>query len=235
MGSILRHLFGFGELELLTGANATYATLSNMLRQLSGTFLSRRGRCLRESSSLEITGLTTDSLTPDNTDCFVLYLSGHGVKWTGTAADEAILASDVKFFYDDSKEWVGHSHLITDGFWSPFLSSVAENVPVTLIFDTCHSGKGYRAKGRPKYVDIDFFRFEDPPRNDEVWHPSAESRFVFLAAAAHQQVATEIPRSDGTSGSALVAAIEDVLFENHSNLVGKIFFFCFLFCLYLFL
>jgi len=205
---------------------------------------------LRESSSLEITGLTTDSLTPYNTDCFVLYLSGHGVKWNG---DEAILASDVKFSYDGSKEWVGHSHLITDGFWSPFLSSVAENMPVTLIFDMCHSGKG-------------FFRFEDPPCNNplplplplslpslrrrteqplllfstppplplaEVWHPSAESRFVFLAAGTHQQVATEIPRSDGTSGSALVAAIEDVLFENHSNLVGK--FFCFLFCLFIYL
>eukprot|EP00026_Physarum_polycephalum_P000593 Phypoly_transcript_00594.p1 GENE.Phypoly_transcript_00594~~Phypoly_transcript_00594.p1 ORF type:complete len:1447 (+),score=245.47 Phypoly_transcript_00594:27-4367(+) len=194
LASILKHLFGFGKLTLLIGADATYAKLSEILEELSGT------------------------LGESNAEKFVLYVSGHGVKWHGENGDEALLASDVRFKYD-KWDWKGNSHLITDGFWAPFLEKVAEKVPVTMIFDTCHSGKAYRLpEGRAKTIAIEYFLFQDPPPNAG-WYPvSKDSKFAFLAAAAHQEKALEIVREDGTSGSALIAAMEDVLLANCADI-----------------
>lgn len=202
MHSVLRHGFAFGNINIIRGKEATREAILQGIEKLQ-----------------------------DCKGVIVVYISGHGARWTRGKRDEGILPADIAFKTSSEREWRegGSAAAITGIDLKPILErmmmtsenrTAANDAPaVTLIFDTCHSGSVYRG---------DVLRHEPTPKTPTLkdghldyshgdlgdgWVPSSKDKFVHLAASSHLLPALELDGrdTDGKPAGAFTLAIEHVV------------------------
>jgi metacaspase-1 len=181
--------FGPGDITVLTDADATKANVMAALKKLVN----------------------------DGADHIVFSFSSHGTQVPDKNGDEEVDGVDEAFACYDIKEhgadWDRKTVIIDDELRKLF-ETVAENVLVEVVLDTCHSGTGLRGSDlipgrRPKFLPpptpLGVRRLE--PRSepkglqDEVKKIPEASRPVLFAACSAAQVASDAYFVDRYNGA----------------------------------